>query len=174
MLQSAIWNTNIIQTYLYTWIIIIRFKLLNLVLLPLPHSLLAFVPQLAFGPHTNDNSPQVLLPASHPTILLPLSSDFCLCVNTHPVLWLFVWPVAPEATWTACLQAPACCLQSYLTLYSTVTYTHHSPTPSSLLTLCTLPTLHLHSPPNWPHPSQVSSSHTQPITHPHIHTLTKH
>ncbi len=116
--------------------------------------------------------PRALLPANLNCLPATFRFRLATCVFHH----------------TSCLPGLLCgrglkairiaCLQAHLpasslvlpTLYCTVTYTHHSPTLALSLTLCTLPTLHLHSPPNWPHTSRVSSGHPQPITHTHIHT----
>ena len=108
-------------------------------------------------------------PACKPTPPLLHSFQTCACVfTTHPACLSCLWPCAWVATTDACLPTALC----YLTLYCTVTCTHHTPCTILILTLCTLSTLHLHASPNWPHTPRVSSGNTQLITHTHIHTLT--
>ena len=84
-----------------------------------------------FGPRTNDNSLQSLLPASHPALSTFIVQTFSVCVTfTSCQLWLSQWPAAPEAPWTVCLQAlPASslltCTVLHYHLHAPFTYTTH-------------------------------------------------
>ena len=100
----------------------------------------------------------------------------CLCVFTHTsCLSGLLCGRGLLATRIACLQAFIACLYNCLTYTLLHCHLHSlSPTLAPSLTLCTLPTLHLHSSLTWPHTSRVSSGapttyHT--LTHSHLHLV---